>query len=535
MECHCIPAVELPHTTRLYSTYIQDFHSVAEFYAHPPTIDAVRQVAGELRFDAGLRHQVAQVLRAQNRQFGADASVESSLDRFEAGAAAIVGGNQVGLFSGPSFSIYKPLTTLRLADDLTAAGTQAVGVFWLATEDHDLAEVNHCFWPARSGTERLDLPQEGSAGRRVGEVPLGEPIKVLVQRAVAALEGPAAGQVARSLTESYRAAETYGSAFGKLLARIFAGRGLIFLDPLAPELHRLAAPLYRSALEKRAELGRELVARSTALVRAKYHAQVNVTDRNALLFVSVNDERLPLRARNNEFVLGRRSVSLPKLLEMLSDSPENFSPNVLLRPILQDTLLPTAAYVAGPAEVAYFAQASVVYQRLLGRMPVIIPRMGITLVDSHAARLLRKYGLEFTDLLRGPQHLRSKMERDLLPRQLTRRFQTGEKALRKLLGELREPIAKMDPTLTGSLENAEAKMLYQLNNLQGKVSHAVSFRSSVLEAHQRELTDLLYPNGGLQERSLCFLPTLALYGSGVLDELSRRISPGGTQHQVLYL
>src|ERR1700694_2419302 len=158
MECHCIRAVDVPHITRLYSSYIHDFRSVASFYVHPPTLEAVRQVAGELRFDPALRRRVAEILRAQNRQMDADRSVETSLDRFADGAVAVVSGQQVGLFSGPRYIFYKVLTALRLAEELTAAGTPAVAVFWLATEDHDLAEVNHCFWPSREGAEKLELP-----------------------------------------------------------------------------------------------------------------------------------------------------------------------------------------------------------------------------------------------------------------------------------------------------------------------------------------------------------------------------------------
>jgi bacillithiol synthase len=543
MECHCIPAAEVPHTTHLYSTYIQNFDALGEFYVHPPTLDAVREVAAELRDavsngerpEGALRRSVAEVLRAQNRQFGSDAAVEASLDKFAAGAAAIVSGQQVGLFSGPSYTIYKALSALRLASELSASGTPAVAVFWLATEDHDLAEVNHAFWPSREGLVRLELPAPGPSARRVGEVPLGEAVAGLVERAAGMLEGPSADEIGRALAESYGSEETYGSAFGKLLARIFAGRGLILLDPLSPELHRLAAPVYRAAIEQHSTLGAELAVRSTALERARFHAQAKVSESGTLLFVNADGERLPLRTRNGEFLLGRRALALPKVLDLLDSSPELFSANVLLRPVVQDRLLSTISYVAGAAEIAYFAQASVVYQRLLGRMPVILPRASFTLVDAHAVRLLRKYGLEFSDLLKGSQALRSTMERDLLPRALARRFETGEKKLRKMLEDMRDPVAKLDPTLNGSLDTASGKMLYQFTNLRGKVAHALSFRASMLDARQKELEGRLYPNGALQERSLCLLPMLASYGAGLLDELTARITPGGTQHQVLYL
>src|SRR5438445_8277509 len=221
LECHCIRAVDVPHITRLYSSYLQDFPSVARFYVHSPTFESVKRVAADVRPDIQLRRNVTEILRAQNRGFGSDSSVDAALDRFASGAVAIVTGQQVGLFSGPSFTIYKALTALRLAKELNAAGTPAVAVFWLATEDHDLAEINHCFWPSREGAERINLPSSDHEGSRAGEVPLGDAVLAAVERATANLEGPAADQIRTALADSYSPSETYGSAFGKLFARLF--------------------------------------------------------------------------------------------------------------------------------------------------------------------------------------------------------------------------------------------------------------------------------------------------------------------------
>jgi len=535
MECHCIRAIDVPHTTRLYSSYLQDFRSVAGFYAHPPTLESIKRVAADVHPDLALRRDVAEILRAQNRRFGSDASVEAALDRFASGAVAIVSGQQVGLFSGPSFTIYKALTALRLAEELNSAGTAAAAIFWLATEDHDIAEINHCFWPSREGAEKIDLPSSGEDGRRAGEVPLGDAVRAAVERATAKLEGPAADEIRTALTNSYVPSETFGSAFGKLLARLFAGKGLILLDPLSPELHRLAAPIYRAALERHSELNQALLARAKDLERASYHVQVKVVEESTPLFISLDGKRLPVRARNADFTVGRRSFSLSDLTGLLARSPSDFSANVLLRPVIQDALLSTVAYIAGPSEIAYLAQASVNYGLLRVRMPVILPRASFTLIDAHTVRLLRKYELEFSDVLRGGAELRAKMEGRLLPKTLTRRFDTGGKSLRKMLAELRAQMTTLDPTLGGAMDTAESKMLFQFSKLKEKAGRALALRSSVLDAHERELLGQLYPQGGLQERSHCFLPMLAMQGMGLLDELAHRIKLDGAQHQVLYL
>src|SRR5579863_9421777 len=205
MECHCLRAAELPHATPLYAAYVEDFPSVARFYAHAPTSEQVSQLASQVHAYPEMRRAVAEVLRSQNRGFGADAAIEASLERFAAGAAAIVTGQQVGLFSGPAYTIYKAATALRTAADLTAAGTSAVAIFWLAAEDHDLAEVNHCYWPARGEPVRLELPLDRSAGGgtvagRVGTIALGNGVAPLVERASEMTEGPERAGVVQALS-----------------------------------------------------------------------------------------------------------------------------------------------------------------------------------------------------------------------------------------------------------------------------------------------------------------------------------------------
>ena len=535
MECHCIRAVDVPGTTPLYSSYLQDFASVAAFYSHSPSFASIQQVAGEIRPDPAGRRKIAEILRVQNRTFGSGASVDAALDAFASGAVAIVTGQQVGLFSGPSYTIYKAATAIRVAEELRAAGIAAVAIFWLATEDHDLAEINHCFWPSREGTQRIDISSSNHEGSRAGDVPLGDAVRDATERATANLEGPAADQIRSALAQSYSPSDTYGSGFGKLLARLFVGKGLILLDPISQELHELAEPLYRTALERHAELNNELLSRSGELERRGFHAQVKVADGSTALFLNLDGKRVPVRARDDGFIAGRRSFSRSELLDLLSKSPLDFSPNVLLRPAIQDGLLSTVAYVGGPSEVAYFAQASVIYNRLLGRMPVVLPRASFTLVDAQSARLLRKYNLEFVDVVQGRAKLRAKMEGKLLPKALTRRFESGEKSLRKMLSELREQVTRVDATLGGAMDTAESKMLFQVSKLKEKAAHATAVRTSILDAHEGELIAQLYPDGELQERHHCLLPMLAQQGMQFLDELTGRIKLGGAKHQVLYL
>jgi len=227
----------------------------------------------------------------------------------------------------------------------------------------------------------------------------------------------------------------------------------------------------------------------------------------------------------------------------MESRPEDFSPNALLRPVMQDSLLPTAAYIGGPAEVAYMAQASVVYKAILGRMPAILPRASFTVVEPPIANLLAKYGLGMRDFFPGRQHLREKMEAKFLPPGLAEQFEKDGAGLRELLEGYKVSLAKLDGTLLGVVESAEEKMLYQFEKLKGKVSRAESMRTGVLDRHEKILIDSLYLDRGLQERTLCALPLLAEYGLEFLDELLRASpAPGSVQdslcaqqHHVLVL
>ena len=488
-----------------------------------------------MRLEDSVRRAVVEVLRNQNRSFGADDATTRNLDRLRDGAVAVVTGQQVGLFGGPAYSIYKALTAIHVARELTERGVNAVPVFWLATEDHDLAEVDHCFFPKRGGFERFDLATSGPADRRVGDIHLGEAVRGLSAQVAALLEGSWAEEVGRWITESYAPEETFGSSFGKLMTRIFAGRGLIFLDPMSPDLHRLSLPTMLRAVKEHKALATELVARSEALEKAGFHAQVKVTEQSTLVFRIVDGQRLALRPVNGGLAAGNKTESIDETLKAMEERPEDFSPSALLRPVIQDTLLPTVAFIAGAAEVAYHAQTSLIYKKLLGRAPAILPRAGFTLVPSHVSNLLKKYNLDAREILQGRHKLRARLEAEALPQALSARFDEGEQAIKTLVDGLREPLTKLDQTLLGALDNASEKMLYQLAGLRAKAGRAEGFRTGVLNTHENEIASSLFPNNALQERSFGLLTFLAAEGPELLDHLDRHIKAGTGEHCFLFL
>jgi bacillithiol biosynthesis cysteine-adding enzyme BshC len=521
MGCVSIPFRRLPHQPKLFVRLIDDYSSVKRFYAHPPNMDAVKEVASSLEYPAERRREVARILREQNAAFGASAATLSNLEKLERGAVAVVSGQQVGLFGGPAYAVYKALTAIRLAEELSEAGILAVPIFWMATEDHDLDEVRHVTWFDSGKLLRFELPGDAAAGRPVGHVRLGPAIEENVKKSVGLLSGPASETLSQLLQRSYQPEETYGSAFGKLFAQLFAEQGLILLDPLDARLHRIAAPLYKKALQDRDDLNEKLLQRGKEFESAGYDVQVKVTARSTLLFTIRDGVRQPVAASNAHFKSGDVTWTREEALRLVDSSPEMFSANALFRPVVQDYLLPTAAYLGGPAEIAYFAQSSVIYEHVLGRMPVILPRAGFTILDAKAEKLLQKYGLCIENLWAGPQELRRKMESVSVPPTLAENFDRDKAQMESALAELAAQIEKLDPTLAGAVATARNKIGFQLEKLRRKTGRALDQKSGLLAEHEQFLENLLYPNKALQSRELCFLPFLARWGMEGLSDLQK--------------
>ena len=521
MDCRALAFRQLPHQPALFLAYLEKFEKVKNFYAHPPTIAAVSKTTHKLVYPEERRAEVAAILRKQNAELGAGAETDSNLGRLANGAVAVVSGQQVGLFGGPAYAVYKALTAIQIAEELTRGGIEAVPVFWMATEDHDLEEVRHTSWFDAGKLIRFELPDGNEADKPVGRIPLGAEGERLAREAAALLEKDGGELLAQYLVESYRADETYGSAFGKLFARWFAEQGLILLDPLDTGLHKVAAPMYQHALAERDALTEKLMRRVKELERAGFDAQVKVASKGTLLFYMGDGSRQAILAGNEKFVAGEKSWGREELVHLTHQEPENFSPNALLRPVVQDYLLPSVAFIGGPAELSYIAQSQVVYEHLLGRMPVMLPRAGFTLVDAKANKLLDKYDLTIEEVWAGSQELRRKMEGASVPKSLSKDFDKSQKQIAKMLEKLGKQIEKLDSTLAGTVERTKKGIEFHLEQLRQKAGRAQDQKLGIIGSHEQHLESLLNPHKGLQERELCLLPFLARWGASGLSELQK--------------
>ena len=536
-----LPYQRVPHSSALFVDYLYHFDRVSGFYNGPPyLLSSYKTVASQLHSFERDRREVCAILLRQNKAFGCSEATFENLQRLsEAGTFAVVTGQQVGLFGGPAFTIFKAMTTVRLASYLTAQGVPAVPVFWLATEDHDLAEVaevatldDECnLIPL---TDRGDSPSPRSP---VGNVRLTHESTEALARLEASLpSGQPRECLLQDLRETYTPGATWGEAFGRFMARLLSRWGVILLNPLDQAVHYLSAGVYSKALEQAPELRTRVLGRSQLLIRSGYHAQVNVTEDSTLVFVTKGGNRLPIHQRDGAyFVDGTQRASIEELRSEVGDDPIAFSSNVLLRPLVQDTLLPTIAYIAGPSELAYLAQAQVLYEAFGRPQPVFFPRAAFTLVDHRIQKLLEKYGLSVEDVWLGDEHLGRKIAEAGLAEGWSERFQQTQQDMASLLDRLRGDIERLDPTLLDALHHAQEKINYQMDRLRGKVSRAGVARSELLVRHTQALKGFLMPQKDLQERRVGGAYFLGRAGYELLDLLLTQIKADCPAHQVLTL
>jgi bacillithiol synthase len=531
MRAECLPISAVPHTTQLFRDFVSNFPKVQSFYSASPATPNYAIAASGLEYPKERRINVASVLDRQNRAWGAGKKTLDNIERLKNGASAIVTGQQVVLFGGPMFAILKALTAIKHVEAAAKVGVECVPVFWLASEDHDLPEVSAVTLRDQVGKLRDFAVAAKGNGGPVGDVELGAGISGLTKQAAETFSD---ADVAAMLRESYAAKETFANAFARLFTKLFADFGLILLDPADVTFHEIAKPLLKSVVERVAESNAALLARGKELESAGYHAQVKVTATSTPLFALQDGVRTAVHRANGNFSIGKEKLSPKELAGRIDSRPQDFSGNALFRPVIQDYLLPTLAYVGGPAEIAYFGQSEVLYKRLLGKVTAILPRASATIVDAKAERLLKKYGSGVQDAFIAADELQRRIAAVSLPAGVSSEFAKTQGETQKRLEALAAELRRLDPTLEDAAKRAASKMMYQISRLKTRAGNAETRKNSEVAQHAEFLADALYPHSDLQERHVAGVSFVGRQGIGWLRELYDAIDLSCAGHQVLY-
>jgi bacillithiol biosynthesis cysteine-adding enzyme BshC len=553
MSTECTPIATLPHTTRLFRDFLAMGESAnspvrAWYGAEPFGSEWMKPATASAHATT-----LADALDAQSLAFGAGTATLANIAKLRMGARAIVTGQQVALLGGPLLTLLKAATAVARARQATAeTGIDHVPIFWLATEDHDLAEVDQVSLLSKNAVETLRLNAKAHAAP-VGNIPFDASIDALLDRASDLLHHAPICNLLRECYASQPAnngVPTFASAFARLMTRLFAEHGLIVMDAAGREFHSLGAPTLRFAIEHAEELEAALLARTAELEVAGYHAQVLVKPGASLLFLVSEVEGaqnrqalhcLPDGSWKTGTGNSATSYSTAELLAILNSAPERLSPNALLRAVFQDTILPTTAYIGGPAEVAYFAQSAVLYQRILGRITPILPRLSATLVEPSIGAMMAQHEVSLPDAMRSTEELAQRLAARALPIEAKRRLADAGNALDVALTAAQEYLAKLDASLARSAEVSASKMRYQMGRLRRLAATFELHRESSLRKHAEAISLHLFPNAHPQERVLAGVWFLAAWesahgnSSGLIARLVEEAASQQPSHLVIRL
>jgi bacillithiol biosynthesis cysteine-adding enzyme BshC len=511
-------------TSRLSVDYVYQYERLASFYSGSPGDPAAWRSAIARVSQVGRdRPALVALLEAQLTRRGAPEQAHAAARKLaDASTVAIVTGQQPGLFGGPFYTLLKVLTAAKLAADVEAQfGVPVVTIFWNHGEDHDWAEV--------ASTSVLDADMQlrtitvadgdGAGVRPVARVALPDDItRALDELAEVLPRTEFTEETLAHLRSCYRPGTGMSEAFGRLMDRLLGPLGIIVFDGADPAAKPVAAPIFRRVLTHPGHTTHLAAQAGEALEAAGYHAQVTPQP-DAIALFYMHDGREPLRYVEGRFHAGAATWAPEELLEELDAHPERFSPNVLLRAVVQDTLFPTIAYVAGPSELAYLGQLREVYAFHQTPMPLIVPRVTGTMLDGPAARFLERNDVPLPALRAQDEHALNALLEAQLPAPVDRALADTETTLRERLEALATAVALVDPTLEGAVQSMGSRLDHELKTVRTKVIQAAKRRHETLRRQFVRTRQLTFPGGHPQERTIGVAWFMNRYGPALVPRL----------------
>jgi bacillithiol biosynthesis cysteine-adding enzyme BshC len=469
--------------------------------------------------------ELSDLLIAQCEQFGLDSTAVRNARKLSGDAVCVVTGQQPGLMGGPLFTLLKALTCIKLAEHISVeTGMDTVPVFWIEAEDHDREEIGTAnILQAEGGISRLEIPAElWPEGMPAAMVDASSYVQSIGREIRNILEKHEFGsRAADMISESYRD-ENVPGGFARLLSRLLPpGCGMVFLDPSQVSVKALSRDFFRSAVQDSTSIFGSVTETTERLSQEGYGPQIKPRRDDSWLFLIENGRRSRIRREGKRFrsSLSDEVFDVDQLTQLATDSPELFSTGVALRPVLQDFLLPTAAYVGGPSEISYLAQIAGIYDSMDLIMPVVYPRAGMTIVEKPL--------FERSRTLFAEDDWPGRSEVGAIAKLIS---QADEASPERMLEDLRQSMAdsieniagtmsKIDPNLEQSAKTAAEKIDYHLSKIRDKTSRARRSKKDVLAMEAVRTIDRVLPGGVLQERVISAVSLYARYGPDFVGTL----------------
>ena len=527
-----------PWIRRLASDYAFSYANLADFFAGDPATPAAW--ADTIRRSQSLPRQpqeTARVLAAQQEQRGAPAESRAAAAKLaDPATRVIITGQQAGLFGGPLFTLLKALTAMKLAAKVTREhGVAVVPVFWIDAEDHDWPEVSGCTVldgeSAARSIRLADLP--GAGDLPIARLTLDDQITAAVDALGAALpDTEFRPDLIQAIRDCYKPGTGMATAFGRFIERVLGPHGLVVYDSADPAAKPLARDVFVKEVSHPGTTAAIAAKAGEALVAKGYHAQATLAAGTVCLF-HLNAQREAIKVDGAQASIGDKALSLHELVEDAKHHPEHFSPNVLVRPIVQDTVFPTICYVAGPNELAYLGQLKDVYAFFGVPMPLMYQRATVTLADSATLRFLTKYELPLTALRAQDEAALNHLLQSQLPPSVEQSIGALQTAIEERMGGVATAVPAIDPTLEGAVKNTLGKLQHEVQSLHNKVIQAAKRRDETLRRQFQRAQALTFPEGHPQEREVGFVWFLNRYGPALVDRLLDELPLEMGHHWVL--
>jgi len=513
-----------PWIRPLAGAYAFDHASVQCFFAGDPADPAAwRQALGRTQAHPRPHREVAGLIEAQQLKRGAPTAALAAAERLrDPRTVAVVTGQQAGLFGGPLFTVLKSLTALRLAERVSAElQNPAVAIFWVDAEDHDWDEVRTCpVLDAEFGLRAIRLGALPGAGDRpVGALRLDDGIRTALTELAGTLAPTEfTAETFALLRRAYEPGRSMAEAFAILLEQLLGERGLIVFDSCDPAAKPLVRDIFIRELQSPGQTLALAAAAGAELAARGHEPQIEpAPDGTGLFYLDAG--RVSIRRRGGSLTVGETARDAASLVDEARRDPSRFSPNVLLRPVVQDTLFPTICYVAGPSELAYWAQLQGVYQHFGLSMPLIYPRLTATVLDSASSRFLARYGLPIEDLQHHDEAALNRLLEAQLPPSVDASLQQATEAVQARMNAVIEAVPAIDPTLAGAARTTLGRMEHDLRTLHGKIIHAAKRRDETLRRQFIRAQAQAFPEGHQQERAVGSIFFLNRYGRALIDRV----------------
>jgi bacillithiol biosynthesis cysteine-adding enzyme BshC len=486
------------------------------------------------------RSEVAEILRRQNSEFGASGEVLANIDRLrDGGTLCVFGGQQAGLFGGPMMTLVKALGIVKLARSYsTQLSRPVIPIFWIAADDHDFEEVNHTWLLDReSEIRRIAYETTLSTTPPMGELKFAdanalESAKSQFKECLGQSEFTSG--LFEQINRCYSPDETFATAFGKLFAAMTRDTGLVLFNPYDDEVRRLARPLYQHTLSQQAQIHFVVNEANARLTAAGYHLQVQKHDEATHLFMNEHGSRKPVY-RDSGYRVGERIVSTDELEGLLEREPQRFSPDVLLRPVLQSYLFPVVGQTGGPSEIAYFAQMNSLFELMGVPAPYCTPRPTVTLVEKRYEKIMSENKICFTDLTGDIEQVVNRIMAATFPKDVENSFEQLRADIFSRFDTFNREALAFDPSLEEFARQTAGKIDFALKAFEGKVFSSHKKKSKDERDRIYRLSRTLFPNHGLQERTINFAYFLARYGDGIVPFLLNQMDAEQTAHQLISL